>query len=216
MLWAAQFTGPRGRRPAVGAGDLDEVGPGRLWLVLAPRARLWGLVWLAVSVVLSLVTLPLTIIQLQALFGFGAAADPPRLPRLPLGARAVVLSGVTTRLLAFRPSNWRRDGQRVARLGRSAVASEVRVGRRNRGNGLCRRSPATSSRRRSSTGRSRIAPTHEQGDPEHERGPRPEPPAVRTTDEVHQRPADGHGEHARRRGGDVRQAHVPARSRPSG
>ena len=30
MLWAAQFTGPRLGRPAVGARDLDEVGPGRL------------------------------------------------------------------------------------------------------------------------------------------------------------------------------------------
>ena len=32
----------------------------------------WGLVWLAVSIGLSLLTLPLTIVQLQTLFGFGA------------------------------------------------------------------------------------------------------------------------------------------------
>ena len=38
---------------------------------LPGRARGWGVVWLAVSGLLSLVMLPLTIVQLQALFGFG-------------------------------------------------------------------------------------------------------------------------------------------------
>jgi hypothetical protein len=38
---------------------------------LPARARGWGVVWLALSGLLSLVMLPLTIIQLQALFGFG-------------------------------------------------------------------------------------------------------------------------------------------------
>ena len=42
------------------------------WLILPGRAKQWGLLWLAVSVGLSVLTLPLTIIQLQALFGFGA------------------------------------------------------------------------------------------------------------------------------------------------
>ena len=56
----------------MGAGDLDEVGPGRLLADPAGRAKRWGLLWLAVSVALSLLTLPLTIMQLQALFGFGA------------------------------------------------------------------------------------------------------------------------------------------------
>ena len=36
------------------------------------RTRRWGLLWLAISIALSIVTLPLTIIQLQTLFGFGA------------------------------------------------------------------------------------------------------------------------------------------------
>ena len=45
--------------------------PALVWPVLPAKARGWGLVWLAVSSVLSLVMLPLTIIQLQALFGFG-------------------------------------------------------------------------------------------------------------------------------------------------
>jgi hypothetical protein len=41
------------------------------WVVLAPRARAWGLIWLALAGLISLATLPLTIVQLQALFGFG-------------------------------------------------------------------------------------------------------------------------------------------------
>ena len=70
-LWAAQFTGP------VVAGLLWAVAtwmkwfPAPFWLILAPRARGWGLVWLAVSAILSVLLLPLTILQLQALFGFG-------------------------------------------------------------------------------------------------------------------------------------------------
>ena len=73
MLWAAQFSGPRARRRAVGARDVDEVGAGdRLADPAAARhgAGDWSV--LAVSIVFSLVLLPLTIVQFQALFGFGA------------------------------------------------------------------------------------------------------------------------------------------------
>jgi hypothetical protein len=72
MLWAAQFTGPR-----LG-GLLWALATWMKWVpvvflaILPSRTRPWGLFWLAVSVGLSLLTLPLTIIQLQALFGFGA------------------------------------------------------------------------------------------------------------------------------------------------
>ena len=45
--------------------------PAVLWIVLQPRARGWGLIFLAVFALLSLALLPLTIIQLQTLFGFG-------------------------------------------------------------------------------------------------------------------------------------------------
>jgi hypothetical protein len=45
--------------------------PAPLWFVLPPRARSWGLVFLALSGLLSLAMLPLTIVQLQVLFGFG-------------------------------------------------------------------------------------------------------------------------------------------------
>jgi hypothetical protein len=45
--------------------------PAVVWPVLPPKARGFGLVWLALAGLLSLAMLPLTIIQLQALFGFG-------------------------------------------------------------------------------------------------------------------------------------------------
>ena len=45
--------------------------PALVWPVLPAKARGWGLVWLAFAGTLSLVMLPLTIIQLQVLFGFG-------------------------------------------------------------------------------------------------------------------------------------------------
>src|SRR3954452_992666 len=71
MVWGAQFTGP----PLGGAlwaiATWMKWVPAPLWLVLPPKARGWGLVFLLVSMLLSLAMLPLTIVQLQALFGFG-------------------------------------------------------------------------------------------------------------------------------------------------
>jgi hypothetical protein len=70
-LWAAQFSGP------VVGGTLWALATWMKWVpivflfVLAPRARLFGLIGLAVSGLLSLLLLPLTIVQLQVLFGFG-------------------------------------------------------------------------------------------------------------------------------------------------
>jgi hypothetical protein len=69
-LWGAQFSGPRLAGLLWGLATWMKWAPAPLLLVLAPRARLWGLVWLAASALLSLATLPLTIIQFQTLFGF--------------------------------------------------------------------------------------------------------------------------------------------------
>jgi hypothetical protein len=72
MLWAAQFAGPRLAGLMWGLATWMKWVPAPLWLVLAPRARAWGLAWLTLAALLSLATLPLTIVQLEALFGFGA------------------------------------------------------------------------------------------------------------------------------------------------
>jgi hypothetical protein len=70
-LFGAQFTGPRVGGLIWGLATWMKWVPAPLWFVLPPRARPWGLVFLALSGLLSLVMLPLTIVQLQVLFGFG-------------------------------------------------------------------------------------------------------------------------------------------------
>jgi len=70
-LFGAQFTSGRVGGLIWGLATWMKWVPAVLWFVLPARARGWGLVFLALSGVLSLVMLPLTIIQLQVLFGFG-------------------------------------------------------------------------------------------------------------------------------------------------
>jgi hypothetical protein len=70
-LFGAQYTGGRAGGLLWGLATWMKWVPAPVWLVLPPRARAWGLVFLALSGLLSLAMLPLTIVQLQALFGFG-------------------------------------------------------------------------------------------------------------------------------------------------
>ena len=81
-LWVAQFSDARVAGAIWAIATWMKWVPAPFWLLLAPRARTWGLGWLALAGALSLLTLPLTIIQLQALFGFGPR--PPRLDYLVL------------------------------------------------------------------------------------------------------------------------------------
>src|SRR5436305_1367601 len=71
-LFGAHFTGPRVGGLIWGLATWMKWVPAILWPTLPARSRLWGLVFLALSASLSLAMLPLTIIQLQVLFGFGA------------------------------------------------------------------------------------------------------------------------------------------------
>jgi len=105
MLWAAQSAEPRI------AGLLWAIATWMKWipllfiLILAPRARSWGLIWLAVAAVLSIATLPLTVVQFQALFGFGAR--PIRLDYLVLlWALVPWWWRNPDRLWFLRPSRW--------------------------------------------------------------------------------------------------------------
>jgi hypothetical protein len=106
MVWAAQFSGP------VTAGFLWSIATWMKWAplllfpVLAPRARLWGLVFLVTSVLLSLATLQQTIVQFQALLGFGAR--PLRLDYLVfLWALVPALWRLPEPFGWLRPSAWR-------------------------------------------------------------------------------------------------------------
>jgi hypothetical protein len=74
-------------------------------LVMKPRARLWGLLFLAVSILLSLATLPETIAQLEALVGFGRR--PIRLDYLVfLWALVPILWRRTDPFAWLRPAWW--------------------------------------------------------------------------------------------------------------
>jgi hypothetical protein len=69
-VWAAAFTGPR-----VGGGlwalmTALKWFPVVLWVVLPARARLWGIAWAALAVLLSLAIWPQTLDQLQKAMGF--------------------------------------------------------------------------------------------------------------------------------------------------
>jgi hypothetical protein len=70
MLWGAQWARP------VPAGMLWAVATAVKWLplvflpLLAPRGRAWGLAFLGLAVLLSLLTLPATLAQLEALAAF--------------------------------------------------------------------------------------------------------------------------------------------------
>jgi hypothetical protein len=106
MLWAAQFTGP------VTSGLLWAVAtwvkwvPAPFWLLLAPSARGWGLVFLAGSAALSILLLPFTLAQFDALFGFGAR--PIRLDYLVyLWALVPWLWREPDPLAWLRPATWR-------------------------------------------------------------------------------------------------------------
>ncbi len=81
-LWVAQFSGARLGGLIWAVATWMKWVPAPFLLLLAPRARRSGLLWLTLAGVLSLLTLPLTITQLQALFGFGPR--PPRLDYLVL------------------------------------------------------------------------------------------------------------------------------------
>lgn len=109
VLWAAQFTGPRLGGLLWALAAWMKWIPAVHWLILSPRTRAWGLLWLVVSIGLSLVTLPATIIQLQTLFGFGAR--PIRLDYLVyLWALVPWLYRTSDPLAAVRPASWRRAG----------------------------------------------------------------------------------------------------------
>jgi len=111
LLWAAQFS------PPVVAGALWAIASWMKWVpivflaVLRPRARLWGVIFLALSVILSLATLPGTIAQLEALVSFG---------RRPIRLDYIVFLWALVPVLWRRsePFAWLRPGWWRARIDR--------------------------------------------------------------------------------------------------
>lgn len=69
-IWAAQFVGPRLGGGLWALATVLKWFPAPLWIILPARARLWGLIWLALAGVLSLATWPQTIAQVQGAVAF--------------------------------------------------------------------------------------------------------------------------------------------------
>lgn len=70
LLFAAQFARPRLAGLLWMVATTVKWVPAVFWFVMSPRARLWGAAWLVVALVLTALTLPQTLIQLQVLFSF--------------------------------------------------------------------------------------------------------------------------------------------------
>jgi hypothetical protein len=143
-LWGAQFAGPRLAGLLWALATWIKWVPAPMILLLAPRGRAWGLVWLGAAILLSIATLPLTIVQLQALFGFGAR--PIRLDYLVLLWAAVpwfwrhpgplwwlhprswpASAGDLRGHLAEWGRRWRSDPEAAAAVARREVRQRVRT-----------------------------------------------------------------------------------------
>jgi hypothetical protein len=70
LVFGAQFVGPRLAGLLWMVATVLKWLPAVFWPILTPRGRLWGIVWLVLAVVLTALTLPQTLVQLQVLFGF--------------------------------------------------------------------------------------------------------------------------------------------------
>jgi hypothetical protein len=70
LLFGAQFSGPKLAGLLWMLATTIKWVPGIFWPFLSPRGRLWGLVWFLLAIVLTALTLPATLVQLQVLFAF--------------------------------------------------------------------------------------------------------------------------------------------------
>jgi hypothetical protein len=143
LLFGAQFAGPRL------AGLLWMVAttlkwlPALFWPILTPRGRLWGIVWFVLAVVLTVLTLPATLVQLQVLFGFPrparvdyfvfAWAIVPWAYRHPDAFRWLmpsewpgIVRTVASAIAVWR-THWRRSPGRTAETLRRVMRSRVRT-----------------------------------------------------------------------------------------
>ena len=116
-VFGAAFVGPRLGGFLFALAAWMKWFPAILWLVLKPRTRIWGLFWVTIAALLSIATLPLTIVQLETLFGFGPR--PLRVDYLVFVWSVVPWWWTRSDPFAFlRPSTWRRRAAGVASYGR--------------------------------------------------------------------------------------------------
>ncbi len=70
LLFGAQFSGPAMAGLLWMVATTVKWVPAVFWPFISPRGRLWGLAWFLLAVILTAVTLPATLTQLQVLFSF--------------------------------------------------------------------------------------------------------------------------------------------------
>ena len=123
MLWAAHFTHPRTGGLFWALATAMKWIPAVFLPILAPRARLHGVLFLAIAGLLTLATLPLTIVQLSVVF---ALPRPARLDYLIfLWALVPSLWLRPDPAWFLRPSTWR-----AWAAGLAVAARRLRDGRR--------------------------------------------------------------------------------------
>jgi hypothetical protein len=117
MLWGARFTGPRTGGILWALAVVVKWIPIAFLPILAPKARLHGVVFLASAVLLTLATLPLTLVQLSVLFGI---PRPLRLDYLVfLWALVPALWVRADPAWFLRPSTWRAWAAQLVATGRA-------------------------------------------------------------------------------------------------
>jgi hypothetical protein len=143
LVFGAQFSGP------ILAGLLWMVAttlkwvPAVFWLILAPRGRLWAIIWLVFALLMTAMTLPATLVQLEVLFAFPRPARVdyfvflwalvPWAYRNPEAFRWLMPSewpGIARTLvgsLAIWRIHWRRSPERTRELLRRIMRARVRA-----------------------------------------------------------------------------------------
>ncbi len=122
VLWGAHFTGPRTAGLFWALATAIKWVPAVFLGILAPRARLHGVLFLAIAGLLTLATLPLTVVQLSVLF---AIPRPARLDYLVyLWALVPTIWLRQDPVWFLRPATWRawaRDGLALIRRPETVV-----------------------------------------------------------------------------------------------
>lgn len=143
LLFGAQFTGPRVAGLLWMVATTVKWVPAVFWPFMSPRGRLWGLAWLVLAIILTALTLPATLVQLQVLFSFQRPfrvdyfvfvwALVPWAWRHPEAFRWLMPSTwpgaaqTTTAAAQLWRSHWRRSPERTADAMRRVARSRVRT-----------------------------------------------------------------------------------------
>jgi hypothetical protein len=143
MIFAAQFSGPRTAGLLWAAATTLKWVPLLFWPLLTPRGRLWGIFWLVLALLLTVATLPATLVQLKVLFDFPRPiridylvfiwAAVPWMWRNPQAFRWLMpetwpgIARAGTAAASIWRLHWRRSPERTTTVARRVVRARVRA-----------------------------------------------------------------------------------------